>query len=264
MTALDALLVLLAGVGAGTINSIVGSGTLITFPTLLFLGYPALTANVSNNIGLVAGGLSASWGYRRELVGQRGPLQRMLPLSLAGSVIGATLLLVLPPAAFKAIVPVLIVLALVLVVTGPRRQRAAAARRAADGVPAPTTAGMPRWRRLALPTGILVAGMYGGYFGAAQGVLLMGIFSALSSEPLQRLNGFKNALVTSVNFVAALAFLAFAREHVQWALVALVAVGSALGGWLGAHVGRRLPPTVLRAVIVTVGVIAIVKMVWFS
>ena len=262
MTPLDAILVLLAGVGAGTINSIVGSGTLITFPTLLFLGYPPLTANVSNNIGLVAGGLSASWGYRRELVGQRGPLQRMLPLSLAGSIIGATLLLVLPPAAFRAIVPVLIVVALLLVITGPRLQRAAAARRAAaePGLPS----GMPRWRALALPAGILVAGMYGGYFGAAQGVLLMGIFSALSTEPLQRLNGFKNVLVTSVNFVAAIAFLLFAREHVQWVLVALVAIGSAIGGWLGAHVGRRLPPTVLRAVIVTVGLVAIVKMVWFA
>ncbi len=270
MSPLDAVLVLLAGVGAGTINSIVGSGTLITFPTLLFLGYPALTANVSNNIGLVAGGLSASWGYRRELSGQGGALRRLLPLSLVGSVVGATLLLVLPAAAFRAIVPVLIVLALVLVVTGPRMQRAAAARRAtasADITPAGSwaagSAAAGNWRAVALPAGVLLAGMYGGYFGAAQGVLLMGVFSALSSEPIQRLNGFKNVLVTLVNFVAAIAFLLFARDHVQWPIVGLIAIGSAIGGWLGAHVGRRLPPLVLRGVIVTVGVLAIVKMVWF-
>ncbi len=275
MSPLDAVLVLLAGVGAGTINSIVGSGTLITFPTLLFLGYPALTANVSNNIGLVAGGLSASWGYRRELSGQGGALRRLLPLSLVGSVVGATLLLVLPAAAFRAIVPVLIVLALVLVVTGPRMQRAAAARRAtappdatpagsaAAGSAAAGNAAAGNWRAVALPAGVLLAGMYGGYFGAAQGVLLMGVFSALSSEPIQRLNGFKNVLVTLVNFVAAIAFLLFARDHVQWPIVGLIAIGSAIGGWLGAHVGRRLPPLVLRGVIVTVGVLAIVKMVWF-
>lgn len=257
MTPLDAVLVLAAGVGAGTINSIVGSGTLITFPTLLFLGYPALTANVSNNIGLVAGGLSASWGYRRELTGQSQALRRLVPMSLLGSMVGAALLLVLPDAAFRAVVPVLIVVALVLVVTGGRIQRAAAARRAVLEGPDTT------WRAVALPVGVLAAGMYGGYFGAAQGVLLMGIFSALSDAPIQRLNGLKNVLVTLVNFVAAVAFLLFAREHVQWPLVGLIAVGSALGGWLGAHLGRRLPPLVLRGVIVTVGTLAVVKMVFF-
>ena len=133
MSALEACWVLLAGVGAGTINSIVGSGTLITFPTLLLLGYPPLTANVSNNIGLVAGGASASWGYRRELAGQRALLTRLLPMSIAGSMLGAALLLVLPAAAFRAVVPVLIVIALVLVIFGPRIQRAARARRAQPG-----------------------------------------------------------------------------------------------------------------------------------
>ena len=116
MSPVEALWVLLAGVGAGTINSIVGSGTLITFPTLLLLGYPPLTANVSNNIGLVAGGASASWGYRRELAGQRALLTRLLPMSIAGSVLGAALLLVLPASAFRAVVPVLIVIALVLAI----------------------------------------------------------------------------------------------------------------------------------------------------
>ncbi|MBK8469359.1 MAG: sulfite exporter TauE/SafE family protein [Candidatus Phosphoribacter sp.] len=256
MSLLDAVLILLAGVGAGTINTIVGSGTLITFPTLLFLGYPPLAANVSNNIGLVAGGLSGSWGYRRELRGQGDLLRRLLPMSLLGAVVGAGLLLTLPASAFRAIVPVLIALALLLVIFGPRLQRAAAARHT-------DTAGMPSWRPRALAGGVFVGGVYGGYFGAAQGVLLMGLFSALSSEKIQRLTGFKNVLVTVVNTVAAVAFVLFAREHVHWAAVLLIAVGSFVGGLVGASIGRRLPALVLRAIIVTVGVLAIVKMVWF-
>ncbi len=258
MSALDALLIALAGLGAGTINTIVRSGTLITFPTLLVLGYPPLTANVSNNIGLVAGGASGVYGYRTELTGQP-LLPRLLPLSLVGSVAGAALLLVLPAAAFRSIVPVLIALALVLVLIGPRVQAAAARRRARAG----SDDGMPGGHAVALGVGVFVGGVYGGYFGAAQGVLLMGLLSALSAEHLQRLNGLKNVLVTAVNLVAAVAFLIFATEHISWPVVVLIAVGSLLGGLLGARIGRRLSPTALRAVIVVVGVVAIVKLVAF-
>ena len=249
----SAVAIALAGVGAGMINTIVGSGTLLTFPTLLFFGVNPLAANVSNTVGLVAGGASGAWGYRHELAGQAPTVRRLMPLSFIGSVIGAALLLILPPSAFNAIVPALIGIALVLVLLGPRI-RAWASRDRHE---------QPAWHAPVMSAGVLVAGMYGGYFGAAQGVLLMGLFSALSAEPLQRLNGYKNVLALVVNLVAAVLFVIFAREHIDWLVVLLIAGGSALGGVLGASVGRRLPPNGLRAIIVVIGLVAMVKLIWF-
>ncbi|MFV0462936.1 MAG: sulfite exporter TauE/SafE family protein [Nostocoides sp.] len=256
MSLSHALLILLAGMGAGTINTIVGSGSLITFPTLLFLGYPPIAANVSNNIGLVPGGVAGSLGYRRELAGQGDFIRRAAPLSFLGAAVGAVLLLRLPAAAFAAIVPVLVLIGLLLVVFGPKLQRAAQS--------AHTDGPRPGWHRWALGVGIFAAGVYGGYFGAAQGVLLMGILSVLSTEPLQRLNGYKNVLSTVVNAVAAVIFLLIAPGEIRWPVVGLIALGATIGGLLGARIGRRMPPTVLRAVIVIIGVVAIIKLVWFS
>jgi uncharacterized membrane protein YfcA len=176
-------------------------------------------------------------------------------LSFVGSVAGAALLLVLPPAAFQAIVPMLITLALVLVLAGPTLQRRAAARREANHEPS--------WHRSLLGTGITVAGAYGGYFGAAQGVLLMGIFSAFSAEPLQRANALKNVLSAIVNGVAAVTFVLFARGSIDWWVVLFIAVGSFLGGVVGARIGRRIPPVALRGLIVVIGLVAIVKLVFF-
>jgi uncharacterized membrane protein YfcA len=252
----EALLVVLAGIGAGTINTIVGSGTLITFPTLLLLGVPPVTANISNNIGLVPGSLTGSIGYRRELVGAGPDLRRLVPMSLIGSATGAVLLLVLDPELFRAVVPVLILIGLVLVVVGPRIN-AWAERRRAEG-----TASEEGHLR-AMQAGVLGAGVYGGYFGAAQGIILMGILGSLSSEPIQRLNGYKNVLGTVVNAVAAIVFVAVAAERIDWPVVLLIAVGSTIGGVLGATVGRRLPPPVLRAVIVVIGLVAIARLVAF-
>ncbi|MEO6999410.1 MAG: sulfite exporter TauE/SafE family protein, partial [Terracoccus sp.] len=212
----------------------------------------------SNNIGLVAGGVTGSWGYRHELTGQAPMLRRLMPLSFVGSVVGAGLLLVLPATAFKAIVPVLILIALVLVIGGPRLQ-AISQRNAEDGERV-----VPPWHAPVMGIGVFVAGMYGGYFGAAQGVLLMGLFSALSAEPLQRLNGYKNVLALVVNFVAAAVFLLFARDSIDWLVVLLVGGGAFLGGIIGARVGRRIPPPVLRGLIMAIGLVAIVKLVWFT
>ncbi|WP_022924015.1 sulfite exporter TauE/SafE family protein [Serinicoccus marinus] len=251
MSVLEVAAIILAGLAAGTINTIVGSGTLVTFPTLLLFGYPPVTANVSNSLGLVPGGLTGTWGYRHELRSLGHMLRRLGPASLLGSVIGALLLLWLPPAAFEAIVPALILLALLLVVFGPRLQRWAA-RQHADRI----TPG--RW--VALLLGILLAGVYGGYFGAAQGVLLLGIMSILLPLGLQQINGIKNVLATIANLVAALVFLVVAPELVDWVVVLLISIGSLLGGVVGARVGRRMPPALLRAVIVVIGSVAIVNL----
>jgi uncharacterized membrane protein YfcA len=261
VSVIEALGIFLAGLAAGTINTVVGSGTLITFPMLLFFGYSPLTANMSNNIGLVGGGVTGSWGYRHELVGAGPAIRRLIPMSLAGGITGAVLLRVLPASAFTAIVPVLIAVGVLLVVFGPTLQRRAAARRGDDDVHPVHRGGRTT---ILLLVAVYVAGIYGGYFGAAQGVILMGVLSVLSSEPLQRLNGYKNVLALVVNTVAAVVFVVFGHELIDWAVVGLIAVGSLLGGVVGSTAGRRLPPAVLRGLIVVIGVVGIIKIIWFS
>ncbi|WP_109471401.1 sulfite exporter TauE/SafE family protein [Ornithinimicrobium cavernae] len=249
MSPLEIGAIILAGMWAGAINTVVGSGTLVTFPTLLFFGYPAVSANISNSLGLVAGGLTGAWGYRREIRPLRSLLKRLAPASFVGSITGALLLLVLPESAFEAIVPVLIAVALLLVVLGPRIN-AWAARHHADTI----TGG----RLVVLLVGILFAGMYGGYFGAAQGVLLIGMMSVLLPNGLQEINGAKNVLGLVVNLTAALVFLVVDPTKVNWAIVGLVALGSFFGGLIGARIGRLMSPWLLRATIVVIGVVAIV------
>jgi uncharacterized protein len=248
MSVWQALLVFVAGIAAGTINTVVGSGTLITFPVLLSVGLSPVTANISNTVGLVPGTLTGAYGYRRELDGQLERSVRLGTASLLGGVTGAILLLVLPRAAFKAIVPVLIVIALVLVILGPRLSRWIGTTR--HGSSGDVT--------LLLWLVVFGAGVYGGYFGAAQGVLLMGIFGLLLVDTVQRQNGLKNVLSAVVNGVAAVVFILAA--DVDWAAAGLVAGGAIIGGVLGARVGRRLSPNVLRGVIVVVGLLAIVKL----
>ncbi len=249
MTGWEAVGVVLAGVFAGTINTVVGSGTLVTFPALLAVGYPPVVANVSNSLGLVPGSLSGAIGYRRELAGQRRRLWQLGPASLLGGICGAVLLLVLPPEAFKAVVPVLIAIALVLVLAQPWLAR----RLAHHQLHPHAHASFGLW------IGVFLTGVYGGYFGAAQGVLLVGLMGVLVQDTLQRINATKNVLALLVNMVAGLMFVFIA--HVAWLAVLLVAVGSLIGGWLGARVGRRLPPVALRVVIIAVGVTAIVRLV---
>ncbi|MCY4728625.1 sulfite exporter TauE/SafE family protein [Nocardioides sp. STR2] len=251
MSPTEAVLVALAGVAAGTINTVVGSGTLITFPTLLAFGVPPVTANVSNTVGLVPGSMSGVFGYRRELAGQGARVLRLGTASLLGGIAGALLLLWLPSSAFDAIVPVLIALGVVLVVLGPRIQRSVAARAESRG-------GIPDHGVWWVWPAVAAAGIYGGYFGAAQGVLLMAILGIGVADSMQRHTATKNVLALVVNAVAALVFIAVA--DIDWTVAGLIALGSVVGGQIGATVGRRLPPTLLRAVIAAVGVVALVAL----
>jgi uncharacterized membrane protein YfcA len=248
MTVWEGVLVLVAGMWAGAINTVVGSGTLVTFPVLLAIGVPPVTANVSNTVGLFPGSFVGAYGYRRELTGQSRRAVVLGVASVIGAIGGALLLLKLPASAFKSIVPILIILALVLVVFG----KPITAWLTAHGRGATTHVTPALW----LVT--LGTGVYGGYFGAAQGVLLMGFLGLFLAETLQRQNALKNVLAGLVNLVAAVVFVA--TTHIDWTAAGLIAAGSILGGLLGAHIGRRLSPAVLRAVIVAVGVAAIVKL----
>jgi hypothetical protein len=249
MSPFEVLAIFAAGIVAGTINTVVGSGTLFTFPVLLGFGYPPVVANVTNTVGLVPGSATGAWGYRSELAGQRRRVLSLAVASLTGGIIGAILLLSLPAAAFKAIVPVFIAVALVLIVLQPRLSAVLARHRPAGReVPGP----------LAI-LGVFVGGIYGGYFGAAQGIMLLAILTLSLDDDLQRLNAVKVVLSGLVNLVSGLVFV-FAA-NVAWTPAALIAAGSMLGGILGAGVGRRLSPQILRAVIVVVGVVAIVRLV---
>jgi uncharacterized protein len=259
MTAWEMVAVAAAGLAAGSINAVVGSGTLVTFPVLLAVGLPPVTATITNSLGLVPGNLTGAIGYRRELAGQRGLLLRLFPASVLGALTGAFLLLHLPASAFEAIVPGLVALAVVLVAVQPVLQRTLAARRARQGTPDDVR--VSGWRLTGLVAGAYATGSYGGYFAASQGVLQIGIFGLLLREPLQRLNAVKNVLTLGVNAVAALTYVVVATDRVDWRAAGLVAGGSLVGGYVGSTLGRRLPAPVLRTAIVLLGVVAIVVLV---
>jgi len=248
----EALAILAAGIAAGSVNAVVGSGSLITFPTLLAFGLPPVVANVSNNLGLVPGNVSSGFGYRRELAGQLGRLIRLGMASAVGAIAGALALLWVPASAFKVIVPVLILISCVLVLVQPRLSAWLRTRSTA-----PEQGRVSRW----LSAGVCLSGVYGGYFGAAQGVLVIGLLGSFLDEPLQRINGAKNVLVAIVNGTAAVVFILVA--HISWVAVLLIATGSSIGGLVGARFGRRLPPLALRLFVVAVGIIAAVKLIFF-
>jgi uncharacterized membrane protein YfcA len=283
---LQAFAIFAAGLAAGTINAVVGSGTLITFPTLLAFGYPPVLANVSNNVGLVPGVASGVHGYRAELVGQRRRVIRLGSASVCGGLVGAILLLVLPAGAFKEIVPALIGIALLMIIFQPRlarwmaaRQVARAAARAGEpdrdggagtggaggtgavGVVAPVTRAQESAVQIGGPVLwvlVFLSGVYGGYFGAAQGVLLIGLMGIAFTDTMQRINAVKNVMAGLVNGVAALVFVA--ATHIDWGAAGLIACGAILGGQVGARIGRKLPPWGLRLLIICVGVVALVKL----
>jgi len=246
VTPLDATAIAAAGLAAGAINTIVGSGSLITFPTLLAVGYPPVVANVSNTIGLVPGSVSGAIGYREELRGQRRRILRLLPPAVIGAAVGALLLLAVP-GAFDSVVPILILFAVALVIVQPRIARWRAERGRVAEHPGPV-----------LYAGVFLTAIYGGYFGAAQGVILLALLGITLDDDIQRLNGVKNVLAAVVNLVAAIYFMA--STHVAWGAAAILVVSSTVGGQIGASAGRRIPAKVLRAIIIVVGTGVAIKL----
>jgi uncharacterized protein len=236
MTVLEALAVLLAGTLAGGVNAVVGSGSLITFPTLVAVGFPPVTANVSNSVGLVPGGISGSIGYRRELRGQWRRIGFLAIGTTIGALIGGILLLELPDAVFDAVVPILILMAVALMAIRPSPKQH-------EG-------------RSSMPGGIAASfatGIYGGYFGAAQGIILVSLLRLSFTENMQVLNAIKNVLTGLANAVAGVLFIIVA--DVAWDAAALIAVGSFVGAHLGARYGRQIPPETLRRIVIVYGVI---------
>ncbi|WP_411376366.1 sulfite exporter TauE/SafE family protein [Arthrobacter sp. MPF02] len=256
MDLLGSIFVSVAGLWAGTINAVVGSGTLVTFPVLIALGITPVVASMSNAMGLVAGGAAGAFGYRRELKGRGRQLLRLLPASLLGGISGAWLLLHLPEEVFHYAAPVLIVLALLMVVFQPRLQ--AWVRNREEN---PEHAVRDKRHGILLVVLVYLAGVYGGYFVAAQGILLVGILGVFLTGTIQNANAMKNILVLGVNLVAAVSYMLFAFDRINWLVVLLIAISSSIGGFLGAKVGRRLSPIVLRSVILVLGLVALGFMV---
>jgi uncharacterized protein len=256
VSALQAVALLVAAIGAGGMNAVVGAGTIITFPTLLALGYPPVIANVSNTVGLVPGGFAGAYGFRHNLVG-RGPIvKRLLLASATGGIIGGGLLLGLPPGAFELVVPPLLLLSGLLAAVQPK-VAAWVEQRRADKATASGVAQTPKAELTATPlllAGIAATGIYGGYFGAAQGVILLALLGVFFGGDMTEVNGIKNVLATVANIVSALLFIAIA--DVDWAVAGLVAVGSTIGGGLGGRYGRRIPPRPLRILVVVIAVAA--------
>ncbi|WP_104198438.1 sulfite exporter TauE/SafE family protein [Cryobacterium sp. M15] len=248
MTLLEGAIILVAGIAAGIINVVAGAGTLITFPTLLALGVPPITANVSNTVGLVPGSVAGAYGYRRELKSQWRPVAWMAVFSAVGGVTGGLLLLILPEEAFSVVVPYLLLLAAMLSAVQPKVARYVR-RKAPEGATTDT-----RPITFGLVLGILGTGVYGGYFGAAQGVVLLALLGILWSTDIHRANGAKNVLAGMANLVSAIIFIS--SGTVDWVIALLIGVGSAFGGWIGARIGRRLSAPVLRTILVVVALTA--------
>ncbi|MCA1713117.1 MAG: sulfite exporter TauE/SafE family protein [Actinobacteria bacterium] len=238
----DALLVGASGLLAGGVNAVAGGGTLVSFPALLAVGLPPVVANVTSSVGLLSGYAGGSLAYRRELADQGHRVRALLPFAVIGAVAGAVLLLITPEDAFRALVPYLVLTSCALLAVQPRLARQLAVRRAG-------TPGVPWTARVAVGVGAV----YGSYFGAGLGVLLLAVLGILVADELQRLNALKGVLSLLVNVVGVVVFVVSAR--VAWSYAALLAVTAFAGGTLGVSVARRLPNAVMRAAVIALGTV---------
>ncbi|MDX6198619.1 MAG: uncharacterized protein QOJ79_1770 [Actinomycetota bacterium] len=242
MTPAHAALVTGAGVLAGAINAVAGGGTLVAFPALLGVGVGPLTANITCSVGLITGYAGGSVAYRRELAGQRDRVRALLPFAVMGGLGGAVLLLVTPPSTFRAVVPYLVLLSAALLAVQPGLSRVLRNRQA--------TGSDVHW---GARVGVGAAAVYGSYFGAGLGVLLLAVLGILIADGLQRLNALKGVLSLLINVVGAAIFVLSAR--VDWGYALALAIGAYVGGTLGVSIARRLHPTAMRAAVVVLGIV---------
>lgn len=228
-----------AGLAAGVINGVAGGGTFVTFPTLLALGLPPIVANVTSTVGIVPGYLGAIAGYRTHLAEERATLRTLLPVAVGGGLAGALALLATSGATFRTVVVALVGLATLLFALQPFLARALTAHRPSSS------------HRATLGLGVLATAVYGGYFGAAMGIVLLVVLGTTSTRPLAATSGLRAVLSLAVNLVAALVFCLHGAP--DWALVAALAPSSAIGGLFGAHLARSIPVAWLRGLVVAIG-----------
>jgi uncharacterized membrane protein YfcA len=242
VTPADALLVAGAGAVGGAVNAVAGGGTLISFPALLAVGLSPITANITSSVGMLAGYAGGSVAYRRELTDQRTRVTGLAPFAVLGGIAGAVLLLVTPASTFRAVVPYLVLLSALLLGVQPLVARALGAQ--------PHGRADVHW---GARIGVGIGAVYGSYFGAGLGVLLLAVLGLLIADDLQRLNALKGVLSLLINIVGVVVFVVSA--DVAWQYVGILAVAAYLGGTFGVSVARRLPPTVMRAAVVILGVV---------
>jgi len=251
MTPGDALLIAVAGLGAGLVNGMAGGGSLVSYPALLASGHSALVANVTNTVGILPGYIGGAIGFRNELAGQRARLRQFAPAALIGGLVGAALLLTTPDEVFDWIAPVLIIGACLLFAAQPllskrlvRRRAATVAAGPGDGTVSPLVLGA-----------VFLASVYGGYFGAGLGVIYLAVLGAVLPDPLPRVNSLRGILSLIVN-VLAVALFGIAAD-VDWKAAGILAATSLVGGYFGARTALRLPVPVLRGVVLLFGAIAV-------
>ncbi|MBX7160961.1 MAG: sulfite exporter TauE/SafE family protein [Acidimicrobiia bacterium] len=254
ITSLDLLAAAGAGLAAGAINTIAGGGTLVSFPVLLALGVPAVTANVTNTVALCPGYLGGAWAQRHHVQRQRASVFVLVPVCAAGGLLGGVVLLLTPEGAFRAVVPWLILAACaLLVVQEPLRRRLARRRARTAASPGPGPG-----REAAAGAAVLPAAVYGGFFGAGLGVMLMAVLGIVLDDELPAVNAVKSILSLVINVVAALLFVL--RADVAWAYAAVLAPASLVGGHLAGHLVDRISAPVLRVVVIAFGVAVSVRM----
>ena len=242
MTPEQGIVLGVAGFLGGAVNSVAGGGSLISFPALLAVGYPGVTANMTNTVALWPGYVGSSVAYRRELEGQRSRAVVLAATCIVGGLAGSVLLLTTPASVFKQAVPWLILLACALFALQTLATRSLAKRQAPS----------KEHRSLGLHVTVLLAAIYGAYFGAGLGIVLLAVLGLAIPDSLQKLNGLKQVLSVVINSVAVVAYGAFGR--VAWTAVAIMAVASLAGGRLGGGFARRLSPILLRVVVLGFGV----------